>query len=313
MDKENSKLYSTALEDERQRMQMTMKIAIRNEDTVGEIPSMRGVRRMKSSNPNVSRVHSGSLQRSNLEVPSSSFRNSSQTPNAARPSAPTKSTDAAASLRGSAVARANSSRNLLRATSSSGLRAGIPARTSSSQGLRPFNRGDPLVNGSIGRKPPNDGLLNMHIRGPGGTLQRNESEMSLGEFSISDGSFFTTDSVNIRKAQLVADPLDHAGSYDEYGLDEDSFADHESFMTRESDAHIFYEVPSAQAAAAPTTAPPMTLHDLAALKMNRLHISHPSTDDISLVSYGTMASGLTTDYTDHDYSEFACDEAEYAE
>jgi hypothetical protein len=306
--KEDLKASSTALEDERQRMQMTMKMAIHNEDTVGEIPSMRGVRRFKSSNPNISRVHSGSLQRSTLEMPSSSVR-SSQNANAARPSAPTKSTDAAASLRGSAVARANSSRNLLRATSSSGLRAGIPARTSSSQGLRPFNRNDPLVNGSIGRKPPNDGLLNMHIRGPGGTLQRNESEMSLGEFSSSDGSFFTTDSVNIRKAQLVADPLDHAGSYDDYEEDE-SFADHESFMTRESDAHIFYEVPASTAA---TATPAMTLHDLAALKMNRLQISHPSTDDISLVSYGTMASGLTTDYTDHDYSEFACDEAEYAE
>ena len=297
---DNLKAASAALEEERQRLQCTMKKAMHSEDTVGEIPPMRGVRRLKSSNPNISRV-SSLQQRSPADgLSSSSVRN-----NPSRPSAPTKSTDAAASLRGSAVARANSSRNLLRATSSSsGLRGAT--RTSSSQGLRPYQ--PPLVNTSIRKPAAADGLLNLHIRGPGGTLQRNESEMSLGEFSISDGSFFTTDSVNIRKAQLVADPLEHGGSYDDDDEEDDSFADHESFMTRDSDAHIFYEVPNRVMAA-----PPMTLSDLAALKMNRLQISNGAADDISLASCGTMASGLTTDYTDHDYSEFACDEAEYAE
>jgi hypothetical protein len=329
----------STLEVERLRMQMTMKKSgvagsdnAANVDTVGEIPTMpsqRGVRRFKSSNPNmvVSRNASGPL------------------------AAPTRSTDAAASLRGSAVARANSSRNLLqRATSSNSTtnpltRNGIPARTTSSQGLRSYNK-DQIVNSSISRKPSTtDGILNMHIRGPGGTLglQRNESEMSLGEFSISDGSLFTTDSVFVRKSQCnIADPIDNDETHTYY--DDDSFADHESFMTRDTDAHLLYEIPARNNNAPSSTADavpsqsqkaygssssghvrrpeqppsaikaPMTLDDLESLKLSRLHINSSSGahhnmhgagagDDISLISYGTMASGLTTDYTDHDFTD----------
>ena len=325
------RLAPSTLEVERLRMQMTMKkTGNTNVDTVGEIPTMptqRGVRRLKSSNPNiVSRNASGPL------------------------AAPTRSTDAAASLRGSAVARANSSRNLLqRATSSNSTnnpltRNGIPARTTSSQGLRSYNK-DQIVNSSISRKPSTDGILNMHIRGPGGTLglQRNESEMSLGEFSISDGSLFTTDSVFVRKAQCnIADPIDNDETHTYYA-DDDSFADHESFMTRDSDVHLLYEMPTRNPMPPSTTnelhhppsqhkshgrstharrpeQPPsaikttMTLDDLESLKLSRLNISasggHGTNgggggvgDDISLISYGTMASGLTTDYTDHDFTD----------
>ena len=303
---------------ERLRMQMAiMKSGNTNVDTVGEMPTMstqRGVRRLKSSNPNIlSRNASGPL------------------------AAPTRSTDAAASLRGSAVARANSSRNLLqRATSSNSTnnpltRNGIPARTTSSQGLRSYNK-DQIVNSSISRKPSTtDGILNMHIRGPGGTLglQRNESEMSLGEFSISDGSLFTTDSVFVRKAQCnIADPIDNDETHTYY--DDDSFADHESFMTRDSDVHLLYEMPARNHSQPPTSTlkangttahprhpehPPsaikttMTLNDLESLKLSRLNITssahHTGSggDDISLISHGTMASGLTTDYTDYDFTD----------
>ena len=292
------RLAPSTLEVERLRMQMSMKKAsTANEDTVGEIPTMplqRGVRRLKSSNPNVvTRNASGPL------------------------AAPTKITDAAASLRGSAVARANSSRNLLqRATSSNSTnnpltRNGIPARTTSSQGLRSFHK-DQIVNASISRKPSTDGILNMHIRGPGGTLglQRNESEMSLGEFSISDGSLFTTDSVFVRKSQCnVADPIDHEDTHTYYG--DDSFADHESFMTRDSDVHQLYEMPRSlpQPSQQPPSAinAPMRLDDLESLKLSRLHISSAGShhqhgggvggDDISLISYGT------TDCTDHDFTD----------
>jgi hypothetical protein len=260
-----------------------------NVDTVGEIPTMsRGVRRFKSSNPNVvGRNASGTL------------------------AAPTKSTDAAASLRGSAVARANSSRNLLqRNTSSNAIpRNGLPARTTSSQGLRSFHK-DQIVNHSISRKPSTDGILNMHIRGPGGTLglQRGESEMSLGEVSISDGSFFTTDSVYVRKAQFIADPIDNEDSNAYY--DDDSFADHESFMTRDTDAHLLYETPANLVQQKPDSSmvPPaaiqttMTLNDLQSLKLNRMNISSGINDDISLISYGTMASGLTIEFTENDNS-----------
>jgi hypothetical protein len=317
------RLAPSAIEVERLRMQMTMKNALGNNsqqqqqqqqqlDTVGEIPTInqRGVRRLKSSNPNIMAAR-----------------------NASGPLAPTKSTDAAASIRGSAVARANSSRNLLQRATSSTSRSGlIPARSSSSQGLRPYNK-DQIVNSSISRKPAvTDGILNMHIRGPGGTLglQRNESEMSLGEFSISDGSLFTTDSVFVRKSQFIADALDNDNTYDE----NDSFADHESFMTRDSEVPLLYEMPrhsttttaassqrTPSAATSNTTSstassrPVMTLNDLESLKMHKLNIStihqhhNPNNnDDISLVSYGTM----TTD--DLDYTDgYANDETEYVE
>lgn len=272
----------SALEDERLRLQMNLKIAAGGGDVVGAIPPMRGVGRLKSSTQIV-RVAG---QRNPIER-ASSMRI------AGRPLAPTKATDAAASLRGSAVARANSSRALLRATSNTSTRGRMaPGRADSAQGLRPFSR-DQIVNTSIARKASNESL---QLRGPGGTLQRHESEISLGEFSLGDGSLFTMDSVRLRKEQLVADPLGE-GSYDEG----DSFADHESFMTRDDS---FCNMGRAQQ-------PVLTFSDLENMRLTqRLQISN---DDTSVVSFGTMASGITTDFTDHDYTEYARDEIDFTE
>jgi hypothetical protein len=275
-----------------------------SEDTVGAIPPMRGVRRLKSS----TQGPAGRLVGASAQPPSrKGVERSSSMRVAPHPLAtPTKLTDAATSLRGSAVARANSSRVLLRATSNNlGARPrGPPSRTNSAQGLRPYNR-DQIVNASIARKPNSDGLPQM--RGPGGTLQRHESEMSMDGFSMGDGSLFTMDSVQLRKGQLVADPFDD-GTYDEQG----SFADHESFVTRDEDnLYGGHNIPHQHHHAA-AQEPAITFSDLEHLRMTqRLNIS--SADDNSEVSFGTMASGLTTDFTDHDYSEYACEETEQAE
>jgi hypothetical protein len=289
------------------------------EDTVGAmIPPMRGVRRLKSSTPvpggRLVQSSTGSQGGGSTAPPTrTGVERASSMRVAPRPLAtPTKLTDAAASVRGSAVARANSSRVLLRATSNnmggvgrvgrggpSG--GGPPSRTNSAQGLRPFNR-DQIVNTSIGGRNQ-AGTVSQLQRGPGGTLQRHESEMSM------DGSLFTMDSVQLRKGQLVADPFDD-GTYDEQG----SFADHESFVTRDDDnlyGHNHNNV-NAPPAAEPAA---ISFSDLEHLRMTqRLQItSNNGSDDHSEVSFGTMASGLTTDFTDQDYSEYACEETEQAE
>ena len=223
-----------------------------------------------------------------------------------RPTAPTKSNDALASVRGNAVARANSSRALLRATSSGNIIGrGVARNTSAaSQGIRPYSR-DQIVNTSIHRANSNDSMKLLARCGPGGsTLERAISELSLGDFSYStaaDNSILTMDSVNLRKTQMVADPLENEGTYDE----DDSFADHESFVTRDSDATFFR-----QHAQQNNTV--LTFDDLEAMRMReRLHIS---VEESSHFSFGTMGSGLTYDYTDdHEESEFVHDETEHAE
>lgn len=116
---------------------------------------------------------------------------------------------------------------------------------------------------------------------------------------MGDGSLFTMDSVQLRKGQqLVADPFDD-NTYDE----QNSFADHESFVTRDDD-NIYGILPA--------QTPAINFGDLAELRLNqRLHIS--SGDDASEASFGTMGSGLTTDFTDHDYTDYAGEETEQAE
>lgn len=226
----------------------------------------------------------------------------------ARPLAPTKSNDALASVRGNAVARANSSRNLLRATSSSNvLGRNMIGRTASStsQGIRPYSR-DQIVNTSIQRPCSNDNMKAMVRCGPGGsTLERGFSELSLGDLSVStnaDNSILTMDSVNLRKTQMVADPLDNEGTYDE----DDSFADHESFVTRESDSTFFRQH-------AQRTSTVLTFDDLEAMRMReKLQIS---ADESSQFSFGgSSGSLLTTDFTeDHEESEFVNDETQLTE
>ena len=221
-----------------------------------------------------------------------------------RPMAPTKSNDALASMRGNAAARANSSRALLRATSSSNLNRGVGRAHSSNQGIRPFSR-DQIVNTSIQRAHSNDGMKSVLRCGPGGsTLERGMSEMSLGDLSeatTGDSSIFTMDSVNLRKTQMVADPLENEGTYNE----EDSFADHESFVTRDSDATFFRQ----QAQVNNTV---LTFDDLDAMRnRERLHIS---AEESSQFSFGTLGSCLTTDFTeDHEDSEYIADETGVAE
>jgi hypothetical protein len=208
--------------------------------------------------------------------------------------APTKSTDALSSLRGSAIARANSSRALLRATASF-QRAAPPSRTSSGN-LRGFSR-DQIVNTSIATNGGSSHLNNnkhmlVKTRGP---LMRFESDNSIGDFSA-DGSFFTTDSVALRKHQMVADPIDG----EEYNED-CSFADHETYLSKRSDEYeneVLYATPTV-----------LTFADLEHMRLTqRLKIS---CEEQSEVSFSTIASGLSTDFTEHDtLSEFCYDETE---
>lgn len=275
------------LEEERLRMQMNV-----NRVAADTVPPMRGVRRFKSNNPGGKNKN---LPNRNMIQRASSMR-------AQRPLAPTRSMDAAASFRGNAVSRANSSRVLARKASNNNnlaRRGGPPGRTSSAQGqLRPFSR-DQIVNTAIGGMPPPK-EHSFVLRAPSGTLQRHESDMSLGDISISEGSLFTMDSVCLRKGQMVADPLEE-GTYDE----DDSFADHESFMTREPS--FMNHCPGA-AMQQPTV---LTFGDLEELRLTqKLQISAEETSTISFSD--TLASGLTTDFS-HSDSEYAFDEKDYAE
>jgi hypothetical protein len=212
------------------------------------------------------------------------------------PLAPTKSTDALSSLRGSAIARANSSRALLRATTSFH-RAAPPSRTSSGN-LRGFAPNQ-IVNTSIatiGSSSHHNNNTNkqtlVKARGP---LMRFESDNSIGDFST-DGSFFTTDSVALRKHQMIADPIDG----EEYNED-CSFADHETYVTKRSDEYeheVLYATPTV-----------LTFADLEHMRLTqRLKIS---CEEQSEVSFSTIASGLSADFTEHDtLSEFCYDETE---
>jgi hypothetical protein len=150
------------------------------------------------------------------------------------------------------------------------------------------------ANSSIGRPSHHS-----YQRGPSATLQRNESEMSLGDVSISD-SVFTMDSVSLRKGQMIADPLDN-GTY----AGEDSFADHESFMTRDD----FMPITECES---PVREIKPRISGLDAVFAGKLHLGGgrgSGSGDASIVSFMTGASGLTTDYTED--SEYGCDEVRH--
>jgi hypothetical protein len=166
---------------------------------------------------------------------------------------------------------------------------GVGRSTSTQSGLSRASTTGSTSNSSIGRPSHHS-----YQRGPSATLQRNESEMSLGDVSISDGSVFTMDSVSLRKGQMIADPLDH-GTY----AGEDSFADHESFMTRDD------FVPIQEAASPVRREIKPRISGLDALNFTeKLQIG--GIGDASIVSFMTGASGLTTDYTED--SEYGCEE-----
>jgi len=110
------------------------------------------------------------------------------------------------------------------ARSRSGMGGGrrlAPGRSISSDGsLRGFRR-DQLVNVSIRSKDAYGG------KDGGGTRGQLMRTRSGDDLSICSGldSCFTTDSINLRKSQLIADPLDDAGTYHSYA---DSYADHDT-------------------------------------------------------------------------------------
>jgi len=221
----------------------------------------------------------------------------------ARPVAPTKSTDCMASMRGATIQRQNSSRlqprtpsrgSVIRAHSSRAppARRGQLDRTSSvdsTNSLRAYRR-DQLSNARI--EGPRGTAKTM---GPGATLERNTSDnMSL--VTTGDLSCFTMDSVNLRKTQLVADPIE--GCYDEM----DSCADHESI----SRASQFSEYPMSMqnAVAPPRTGVSRTPSRMGAIRVSKEVSADDNNDDNDHSdgedSFGTMTSGLTTEFTEHD-------------
>jgi hypothetical protein len=251
------------------------------------------------------------------------MRSSSMRASVIRPLAPTKSTDCMASMRGTHVQRANSSRiqrstsgrgpmrgQVLRTTSSRcppmqrGPRA-APNRTSSvdsTNSLRAYRR-DALTNSAIEPMQP------ARIPGPGATLERHTSDMSL--ITTGDLSCFTMDSVNLRKNQMVADPLEDA-TYNEM----DSCADHESVSRASvfSEYQASFKNGASGAAAGPTRLGVYrTPSRIGGIKFDSLQISSgnkksnsnndedsDSDSDDDDKSFGTMTSGLTTDFTEHD-------------
>lgn len=277
--KENEETISAlqkpnTLDEERNRMQMNLQ-NIMSRTTGDNLPAMptRAVMR----------------QNSNRGAPARGVPARANSMRIVRPSAPTKSTDTLSSMRGSSLQRANSSRVLLRANSSRAMppRRAPPGRTNTSDStssLRAFRR-DQVVNSAI---EPKD--MTTRMRGPGSTLQRHESDVSL--LTSSDLSCFTMDSVNLRKTQLVADPLDDI-SYN----DADSYADHES-ISRASHFSQFTEYPPP-----PRSSKQMTTSDdsIGPIRFDKLQISGGDDGiDEDDRSFGSMTSGLTTDFTEHE-------------
>jgi hypothetical protein len=287
-----------SLEEERQRMLSNVQKA----STIMAPPG-DGPVRMPSRKPSVMR---GAGRGSSAPMRSSSMRGPS-----IRPLAPTKSTDCMASMRGTHVQRANSSRiqrtsssrgQVLRTTSSRcpPMQRGraAPNRTSSvdsTNSLRAFRR-DQLTNSLI------EPMEASRIPGPGATLERHTSDMSL--ITTGDLSCFTMDSVNLRKTQLVADPLEDA-TYNEM----DSCADHESISraSQFSEYQASFKNGASGAAAGPTRLGVYrTPSRMGAIKFDSLQISNKekdaddSDDSDDDKSFGTMTSGLTTDFTEHD-------------
>jgi hypothetical protein len=171
----------------------------------------------------------------------------------------------------------------------------------STNSLRAFRK-EQLANTAIG-DPKGDANNLQRMRGPGATVQRHES----GDMSVmtSDMSCFTMDSVNLRKLQLVADPIEDGGAY--YAGD-DSFADHESI----SRASVFSEYPTPVSRGVNKC---MSNESLGPIRFDKLQITGPPAhqsrpsgtqgstdeDDDDDKSFGSMTSGLTTDFTDHDF------------
>ena len=95
-----------------------------------------------------------------------------------------------------------------------------PSRSSSGADTLRVLRRDQQINTSIGRQESNRSLL----RGRSGTCA---DDSSVGTFSDMD-SCFTMDSINIRKSQLIADPLDNATYHedDSYACHDDTSASH---------------------------------------------------------------------------------------
>ena len=324
-----------SLEEERSRMLSNVQKASQG---MSGPPSASDGPRLPARKSSIARTDS--MSRRGAPMRSNSMRGSG---GGVRPLAPTKSTDCMASMRGSSLQRVNSSRlqrasgvgpnssrgQIIRSVSSRApppsrghiarsvssrappSRRAPPARTSSeasTNSLRAHRR-DVLSNMGIdGRK---DEMA--RLPGPGATLERHTSgEMSV--ITAGDLSCFTMDSVNLRKTQLVADPIEDGGTYNE----EESFADHESI----SRASCFSEyAPPTKASAAPARMGVYrTPSRMGAIKFDKLQIASSSaqnsnshTDDDSDDdddSFGTMTSGLTTDFTEHEELMDSDDEEE---
>jgi hypothetical protein len=214
------------------------------------------------------------------------------------------------------VARANSSRALLRATSGSsslGRHGRGPPLRSASGGLRPLHEHE-VVNTriepvrEIQRKHSNRMLA--IPRGPHGILQRDISELSLGGAAQDDlslisegtdqGSLFTMDSVALRKTQLVADPIEEGT----YCPDDMSFADHESVYTSQaSDLNLMGGYDRYGLERQESAASILSFNTLDSLRFDdRLQLN--GTDETSANmgsvsdSFGTLGSGITTDFTE---------------
>ena len=190
----------------------------------------------------------------------------------------------------------------------SGLRR-VPGRTVSSDSgqLRGFRR-DGLVNTSVGRDIA-PGMMRgvQRTKSGGGGLrsgvQRQSSSSSILSVDTTSGvdSCWTMDSVNLRKTQLIADPLD-AGTY--HSCD-DSYANHDDSMSTYSmNPHNMVEYveyrpeygPSGNDGASVSTMDDLRLQDMT------LNPIEPSGCDVSFFSqsFGTLESG---DLSDSDFDD----------
>lgn len=298
---------AAVLEDERYRMQQNVQKAAHGQRIVGSPEGLRGL----SRKPSVQRGQSGTLNGMRGGSRPGSLPMRSQSMRAAvRPLAPTKSTDHLASMRASRAQRGNISRVAPVRSQSSILGAphrAPPDRTSSvdsTNSLLAFRR-DQMGGSSL-----EPGTMELQrLRGDPGALTRNPSDMSnLTAMTGGDLSCFTMDSVNLRKAQLVADPIfTDDGTYNE----EDSYADHESV----SRASIFSEYTPGAARIPPE--PRLGVHRtpsrLGAIRVveHRPHPAQPKEDESSSGeeegnddderSFGSVSSGLTQDFTGDDF------------
>lgn len=121
------------------------------------------------------------------------------------------------------IARVHSLRgpNTAGLTRHSGInRRAPPGRSVSNDSLRPYRR-DLLANTSL----ENRDRFNLEQKEPIRSVDRTKSGDSFASFASDLDSCFTTDSVSLRKHQLIADPLEDG----DYTYDEScSYADHES-------------------------------------------------------------------------------------